>query len=156
MLKEEEDSLPSKPQSKGRGRDKIAAKRAGKIDDFITPSGAPSLNASGIDDALDALSLANEKHAGTGNSRADGIDRHPERRYKAAHAAFEEARLPELKKEQPGLRLNQMKEIIHKEFEKSPLNPFNQATINYNATREDVSNKRQELRNATEKRLTSK
>lgn len=101
------------------------------------------------------MSLTNEKHAGTGNSRADGIDRHPERRFKAAYAAFEENRLPSLKQEHPGLRMNQMKDLIRKEFEKSPLNPFNQATVSYNATKTDVTTKRVELRDAVEKRLTS-
>lgn len=157
LLKEEEASLPSKPQNASkRGQEKVAARRAGKIDDFFTPSGAPALNASGIDNALDALTLTNEKHAGTGNSRSDGIDRHPERRFKAAYAAFEESRLPSLKQEHPGLRLNQMKELIRKEFERSPLNPFNQATVSYNATKEDVTNKRKDLRNAVEERLTAK
>ncbi|KAF5094996.1 hypothetical protein D0Z03_001932 [Geotrichum reessii] len=156
LLKAEEDSLPSKPSNSKRGQEKIAARRAGKIDDFITPSSAPSLSASGIDNALDLLSLTNEKSVGTGNSKADGIDRHPERRFKAAYAAFEESRLPQLKEEHPGLRQNQMKELIRKEFEKSPLNPFNQATVAYNASKDDVHTKRKELRDATEKRLTSK
>ena len=156
LLKEEEASLPSKPTNNAkRGQEKIAARRAGKIDDFVTGNNDPALSASGIDNALDLLSLTNEKHAGTGNSRADGIDRHPERRFKAAYSAFEETRLPELKLEHPGLRLNQMKDLIRKEFEKSPLNPFNQATISYNATKADVTNKRADIRNATEKRLTS-
>lgn len=156
LLKAEEDSLPSKPSNNKRGQDKIAARRAGKIDDFITPSKAPALSASGIDNALDLLSLTNEKTHGTGNSKADGIDRHPERRYKAAYAAFEETRMPQLKEEHPGLRQNQMKELIRKEFERSPLNPFNQATVAYNASKEDVHSKRKELRDSTEKRLTSK
>lgn len=153
MLKEEEASLPSKPINK-RGQEKVAARRAGNLN-FSSGSSEPALNASGIDNALDALSLTNEKHAGTGNSRTDGIDRHPERRYKAAYAAYEESRLPELKQEHPGLRLNQMKELIHKEFEKSPQNPFNQATIAYNASKNDVTSKRMEMRSAIEQRLTS-
>jgi Coiled-coil domain-containing protein 124 /Oxs1 len=37
-----------------------------------------------------------------------------------------------------GLRLNQKKERIKKEFEKSTENPFNQVSANYNATREDL------------------
>lgn len=154
MLKEEEASLPSKPINK-RGQEKVAARRAGNLNGFSSGSSEPALNASGIDNALDALSLTNEKHVGTGNSRTDGIDRHPERRFKAAYTAYEESRLPELKQEHPGLRLNQMKELIHKEFEKSPLNPFNQATIAYNASKNDVTSKRMEMRSAIEQRLTS-
>ena len=74
-MKEEEASLPSKPGKKA------PVKKARGLD--LSGLDAPSskkelsaLNASGIDDALDALSLPkayNEK-----------IDRHPERRFKAA------------------------------------------------------------------------
>jgi hypothetical protein len=75
------------------------------------------LAASNIDDALDALSLT---QGGEGEERKAlaGIDRHPERRQKAALAAFEDRRLPELRKEHPGLRLQQYKDLIYKEFQK--------------------------------------
>ena len=78
---------------------------------------ALGLTASNIDDALDALSLTRD---GQGEERraVAGIDRHPERRQKAALAAFEDRRLPELKKEHPGLRLQQYKDLIFKEFQK--------------------------------------
>jgi len=78
-----------------------------------------ALTASNIDDALDALSLT---QGGEGEERKAlmGIDRHPERRQKAALAAFEDRRLPELRKEHPGLRLQQYKDIIYKEFQKAP------------------------------------
>lgn len=107
------------------------------------------LNVSGIDNALDALALTSSKISGNKND----IDRHPERRYKAAFKAYEEKRLPELKDEHPGLRLNQYKELIHKEFEKSPENPFNQANVSYDATRDDVKSKQQEVRKGIETRL---
>lgn len=78
-----------------------------------------ALTASNIDDALDALSLT---QGGEGEARKAlvGIDRHPERRQKAALAVFEDRRLPELRKEHPGLRLQQYKDIIYKEFQKVP------------------------------------
>jgi len=53
-------------------------------------------------------------------------DQHPEKRMKAALKSYEKSRLPGLKGEQPGLRLSQYKEIIWKEFQKSPQNPLNQ------------------------------
>lgn len=137
LLKEEEDSLPSKPSSKNRGAAKVAAKRAGKIDDFLNDQ-APSseITASGIDGALEALTLTKKSGAVSDKD----IDRHPERRFKAALAAFEERRLPEARKENPGLRLQQVKQLIFKEFEKSPENPFNQATnLSHNATQDEVS-----------------
>ncbi|WOL05964.1 Coiled-coil domain-containing protein [Canna indica] len=54
-------------------------------------------------------------------------DRHPERRLKASFKAFEEAELPKLKEEKPGLSLNQYKDMIWKLWKKSPDNPLNQA-----------------------------
>lgn len=148
MLKEEEASLPSKPlKSKQRGQEKVASRRAGKIDDFIGGNGEPALNASGIDDALDALAIT------SGSTNKAEVEKHPERRYKAAHLAYEERRLPEIRKEHPGLRLQQYKELIHKEFEKSEENPFNQATANYNATRGEVDEIKGQLKRNMEKRL---
>ena len=92
-----------------------------------------SLNASNVDDALDALTLATGTDKGT-------VDRHPERRYKAAYAAYEERRLPEVREEHKGLRLGQMKELIKKEFEKSEENPFNQVSnVRYDATKDEIA-----------------
>uniref|UniRef100_A0A0E0KTV8 Coiled-coil domain-containing protein n=1 Tax=Oryza punctata TaxID=4537 RepID=A0A0E0KTV8_ORYPU len=53
-------------------------------------------------------------------------DKHPERRLKASFKAFEEAELPKLKEEKPGLTLNQYKDMIWKLWKKSPDNPLNQ------------------------------
>lgn len=144
LLKEEEDSLPSKASGKGRGAAKVAAKRAGKIDDFLHDLPTSSeISASGIDSALEALTLT---HKGGAVSDKD-IDRHPERRFKAALAAYEERRVPEMRKENPGLRLQQVKQLVFKEFEKSPENPFNQATnINYNSTKADVDHLKKEIK----------
>jgi len=83
---------------------------------LFSPTG-PALAASNIEDALDALSLTTGGEAEDRKAVA-GIDRHPERRQKAALAAFEDKRLPELKQEHPGLRLQQYKDLIYKEFQK--------------------------------------
>ena len=93
-----------------------------------------ALNATGIDSALEALSLTGS----TAAAEAGKIDRHPERRYKAAYAAFEARRLPELERESPGLRRNQRVELCRKEFEKSEENPFNQVSARFDTTREDL------------------
>ncbi|XP_050313947.1 coiled-coil domain-containing protein 124 [Anthonomus grandis grandis] len=53
------------------------------------------------------------------------IDKHPEKRMKAAYTAYEERRLQELKMEYPSLRLSQLKQMIFKEWQKSPENPLN-------------------------------
>lgn len=73
---------------------------------------------------------------------------HPERRFPAAYKAYEERRLEEMEADGSGqgLRLNQKKERIKDEFKKSPLNPFNQATASYNATREELNEVRQKER----------
>ena len=148
LAAEEEKSLPSRAAPKNS---KTAAKKTpargldlSQLDAGDKPS---ALNASGIDNALDALSL-------TGKSN-EKIDRHPERRFKAAYAAFEERRLAEMEADGSGkgLRLNQRKEQLRKEFEKSPDNPFNQASANYNASREELDEIRQKERSKIESRL---
>jgi hypothetical protein len=135
--------MPSKP--KGAGAKKAEKKPRGIDSALGSFDSKPSaLNASGIDNALDALGLTakdNEK-----------LDRHPERRFKAAFAAYEERRLEEMKDEK-GLRRNQKIEQIRKEFEKHPDNPFNQVTASYNATREDMAAIRESEQSKKEKRL---
>lgn len=153
LLAAEEASMPTKPQSsKQRGAAKVAAKRTGKIDDFLDfNADTPELSATGLDDALAALALTG-KDSGVSNK---DIDRHPERRVKAAFSAFEARRLPEMRKDQPGLRLQQIKNLLFKEFQKSDENPMNQATnVDYNASREDVEEKKAEVRGKREKKFT--
>ena len=53
------------------------------------------------------------------------IDRHPEKRVKAAFETFQDARLSYLKMENPNLRLSQLKQIVKKEWQKSTENPLN-------------------------------
>lgn len=90
----------------------------------------------------------------TSDAAKGTVDRHPERRYKAALAAYEERRLPEVREEHKGLRLNQMKEVIRKEFEKSPENPFNQTgVISYDATKEEIEAARKAEKERLEARL---
>lgn len=52
-----------------------------------------------------------------------------------------------------GLRLDQRKQRIRKEFEKSPENPFNQVTASYNATKEDLAQVKSQEKAKVEKRL---
>lgn len=61
------------------------------------------------------------------------MDRHPERRMKAAFAAFEEVNLPRLKMENPNMRLSQLKQLLKKEWTKSPENPLNQRVASFNS-----------------------
>lgn len=52
---------------------------------------------------------------------------------KAAFAAFEQATMPRLKKENPNMRLSQLKQLLKKEWVKAPENPLNQRFTAYNA-----------------------
>lgn len=108
------------------------------------------MNATGIDNALDALDLT----AGS----ADKIDKHPERRFKAAFAAFEERRLKEMEEDGSGqgLRQNQKKERIRKEFERSEDNPFNQVSANYDASKDELKELREQEKRKVEARLGEK
>lgn len=148
-MKEEEASLPSRNEPK---KNKAPVKKSRGLDlsqlDGDSNSKATSLNASGIDNALDALSLT----AGGGDAK---VDKHPERRYPAAYAKYEERRLAEMKADGSGtgLRLDQRKTRIRKEFEKHPDNPFNQVTASYNASREEVEQIRKQEQDKIEKRL---
>jgi len=72
--------------------------------------------ARGVEEAIDVLS----KNPGA------AVDMHPEKRVKAAYAAFEDVRLPQLKADNPNLRLSQLKQMLKKEWQKSPDNPINQ------------------------------
>lgn len=75
-----------------------------------------SETATNLDEAISVLSL---------NDSSSTVDKHPEKRMKAAYEEFETARLPQLKAENPGLRLSQLKQMIWKEWTKSPENPLN-------------------------------
>ncbi|KAG8183653.1 hypothetical protein JTE90_005639 [Oedothorax gibbosus] len=68
-----------------------------------------------VDEAISILSNGVEK-----------VDLHPEKRVKAAYQAFEERNLPILKAENPNLRLSQLKQMLKKDWMKSPENPLNQ------------------------------
>lgn len=144
LLEMEESSIKSKKGGKTKSHKK------GGLDDALNQFDVKgSISADGLDDSLAALTLL-KKDAVTNKD----LDRHPERRFKAALAEYTESRLPELKKEHPGLRKQQMEQMIYKEFQKSPANPFNQETnIDYNATNDDVTSKKKEIRDKRSKKF---
>lgn len=75
-----------------------------------------------IEDAIAVLSTGPED-----------LDHHPERRMKAAFAAYEEENMPRLKKDNPNMRLSQLKQLLKKEWMKAPENPLNQRFSAYNS-----------------------
>ncbi|KAE8222340.1 hypothetical protein CF319_g4443 [Tilletia indica] len=149
LKREDEEALPSGPSEGKQKLSAQAAKRDAKAQSKTTKqttqasssataggidSALESFSADNIDDALDALTLVTEKtDAASRGSKAADIERHPERRFKAAFEAFKERRIPEMRKENPGLRLQQVQELAYKEFQKSEENPFNQVHLNYDA-----------------------
>jgi len=60
------------------------------------------------------------------------LDKHPEKRLKAAYAAFEAENLPRLRAENPSIRLSQVKQLMNKEWMKSSDNPINQRYLSKN------------------------
>jgi hypothetical protein len=153
LLAEEEKDARAAPKNV-----KIAVKKTKGLDlsqlDEDRPGAGPrtasTLNATGIDNALDALSLT-----GTDSTK---IDKHPERRFKAALAAFEERRLKEMDADGSGqgLRQNQKRERIRKEFEKSDENPFNQVSAKYDSTKDEIREIKEQEKAKIESRLGEK
>lgn len=70
--------------------------------------------ASNVDEAIAVLRV---------NESED--DKHPEKRMKAAYKAYEDIQLPIIKAENKSLKLSQLKQIIFKNWQKSPENPLN-------------------------------
>ncbi|KAL6883928.1 DUF1014 domain-containing protein [Trichoderma longibrachiatum] len=146
LMKEEEASLNARAEPK---KSKTAVKKSRGLDlSQLEGDKLGTLSASGIDNALDALSLT------TGGDDSK-IDQHPERRFAAAYHRYEERRLAEMKADGSGtgLRLEQRKQRIRKEFDKSPENPFNQVTASYNASRDEIKDIKSQELNKIEKRL---
>jgi len=75
-----------------------------------------SETATNLDDAIAVLRLSDSPAS---------VDKHPEKRMKACYEEFESVRLPQLKTENPNLRLSQLKQMLRKEWQKHPDNPLN-------------------------------
>lgn len=78
-----------------------------------------------LDAALDLLSVGDKE-----------LEKHPERRAKAAYKAFEELMLPQVKEDYPGLKLSQYKQKLSEMWRRSPDNPLNQESLAYNAKKQ--------------------
>ncbi|GAB4853109.1 hypothetical protein Ancab_017293 [Ancistrocladus abbreviatus] len=77
------------------------------------------------DDSIIEAHTVEEAIAQMSVSEGLPVDKHPERRLRAAFKAFEDAELPRLKEEKPGLTHTQYKDMIWKLWKKSPDNPLN-------------------------------
>ncbi|KAH8291807.1 hypothetical protein KR054_000789 [Drosophila jambulina] len=86
------------------------------VEENLNRSMADTDVATNIDEALVVLSVNDNEE-----------DKHPEKRMRAAYKTFEANNLPRIKAENPSLRMSQWKQLLMKEWNKSPDNPFNQA-----------------------------
>ncbi|KAG6969713.1 hypothetical protein JG688_00005215 [Phytophthora aleatoria] len=82
-------------------------------------------DARSLDAALDLLSVGDKE-----------LEKHPERRAKAAYKAFEEVMMPQVKEDYPGLKLSQYKQKLSEMWRRSPDNPLNQESLAYNAKKQ--------------------
>ena len=152
LAAEEKDARPAPKNSKQAVKKTVSkGLDLSQLDEGGPSAGPSALNATGIDNALDALSL-------TSGAAAAKVEKHPERRFKAAFAAYEERRLKEMDEDGSGqgLRQNQKREKIRKEFEKSEENPFNQVSAAYDATKDEVKGIREAEKLKIEKRLAER
>ena len=90
-----------------------------KMAELLAAEGA--VEARSVEDAISVLSVTEK------------AEKHPEKRMKAAYAAYEEFNLPRLKQENPNMRLSQLKQMLKKDWMKSPENPMNQAYKSFNS-----------------------
>jgi len=80
-----------------------------------------SIQARSVDEAISVLSISNN------------TDKHPERRMKSSYKKFEEEYLPQLKADNPSMRISQLRQVLKKQWQKSPENPMNQHHLSYNS-----------------------
>ncbi|KAI0373167.1 DUF1014-domain-containing protein [Pilatotrama ljubarskyi] len=122
----------------GGGLGAVSATGSDAGGDTGKPGEVETYSATGIDNAIDLLEVVTAKmdKASVGTQAAN-IERHPERRFKAAFEAYKEREMPKIRQEHPGLRLQQYHDLLYKQFQKSPENPFNQVTVAYDASKEE-------------------
>ncbi|PAV73862.1 hypothetical protein WR25_16051 [Diploscapter pachys] len=98
-------------------RKKLAAQKIAAPEDLLEENrnlqNADVKVAKNVDEALVVL-----------DETSGSVDKHPEKRMKAAYLAFEESRLPQLKVEHPTYRLSQLKQLLKKEWQNHPTNPL--------------------------------
>ncbi|RXW18186.1 hypothetical protein EST38_g7669 [Candolleomyces aberdarensis] len=166
LLAEEEASAPPKVKVAPKAGGGIKGKKpyssaSGPADPGAAATGgglesddvSESYAATGIDNALDLLDVVTAKmdKASVGQ-RAAVIEKHPE----AAFEAYKQRELPEIKKDRPGMRLQQYHDLLYKQFQKSPDNPHNRTVVAYNASKEEKLEALSKKKAEVEERLREK
>jgi len=105
ILKEREEAQKQKEPPLEENTNRILAEEESDPD---------RISARSVDEAIGKLSVE------------ISVDKHPEKRMKAAYLAYESTNLPILKQENPSLKLSQLKEMLWKQWQKAPENPMNQ------------------------------
>nr|AET07141.1 partner of vegetative incompatibility protein 6 [Cryphonectria parasitica] len=154
LLAEEEKNTPGRSAPKNA---KSAVKKTKGLDQALgqldgrDQGPLSALNASGIEEAIDALGLTDS------SSKVTEIDKHPERRIGKAYKTWKENnpnREKELQKQ--GFAYNKRQDVLYQEFLESPDNPMKQVSAKYNATREELQAIQAEEKRKIEERLGSK
>lgn len=154
LLAEEEKNTPGRSAPKNA---KSAQKKTRGLDldaldfgDSGKDRKLATLNASGLDNALDALDI-------TSSDDRVKIDRHPEKRVKAAFTVWKEQRMQQLTDEGffkiKGNKRSKVEEDLWEEFEKSPENPKNQVHGTYDMTQDEMAEIRAQEKSKIEQRL---
>lgn len=146
-MADEEKNLPSRSGPKNA---KTAQKKTKGLDLSSLDEALPALNASGIDNAMDAFEALD---AGSGTKILKGSGN-----IKAKYRAFEDRRMDELREEGyfkggTGQDRSKAKQMIFKEWDKAPENPKNQLQVAYNATKEEIAEAKATHAAAIEARL---
>jgi len=85
------------------------------------------ISARSLTEAVAALSVSSLSSSSSSSSPSSvPVDRHPEKRVKAAYKTYEDTHWEELKQANPGLKFSQLKELMFKQWQKAPENPLNQ------------------------------
>ena len=142
-----EKAAKAKKKAEREKKEKEAKEAQEDADAAAAARAATSLTGNGIVDASEILGAADGELGSKLNKPLDGensvtgidaslsvfkfgaadADPHPETKMKAAHRAFQEKLLPQMKEDFPGLKLSQYKEKIFELWKKSPDNPLNAA-----------------------------
>ncbi|OQV22605.1 putative Coiled-coil domain-containing protein 124 [Hypsibius exemplaris] len=110
-------------QDKPKESDVVALDETAPISENVNRIVHEGHSARDVEEALSILSV---------QENPSDIDKHPEKRVRAAYSTFEEREMVRLKAEYPNFRLSQLKQMLKKEWQKSPDNPFNQPTRSFN------------------------
>ncbi|XP_074597682.1 coiled-coil domain-containing protein 124-like isoform X1 [Brevipalpus obovatus] len=113
-------TLESKPKPSSSSSSNVIKPKEIPLEENINRIQVEGLEARTVDEAISAM-------------KDNDLDRHPERRLKAAYIAFEERMLPRYKIDYPTFRMSQVKHLLRKEWQKSPENPLNQPHSSFNS-----------------------